>query len=109
MLSIRVSEQEWGAKVLDHISAEIQKEFKGLRGFSVPNMKKMRKFYEEYESLQTISTQFGYNIKEKGGITANNEIGSTMSSQINITSFLSLGFSHSRPAPELDNTIGQLG
>lgn len=50
-LSDTVSAKDWGSKILTHISNEIQYEFKGIRGFSVRNLKNMRQFYEEYSYI----------------------------------------------------------
>ena len=47
-LSQQVSVAKWGDKVLDSISDQLQQEMPGLRGFSKGNIKKMRKFYEEW-------------------------------------------------------------
>ena len=52
ILSKRVEEEEWGAGVLERISKDIQQEFKGIRGFSVRNMKKMKQFYVNYSFLE---------------------------------------------------------
>ncbi|MDA3837921.1 MAG: DUF1016 N-terminal domain-containing protein [Candidatus Delongbacteria bacterium] len=52
LLSDKISINDWGSKVLEHISNEIQNEFKGIRGFSVRNLKNMRQFYDEYAYLQ---------------------------------------------------------
>jgi predicted nuclease of restriction endonuclease-like (RecB) superfamily len=48
MLSDKVAAEKWGAKVLEQISADLQKELPGLRGFSTRNLKKMRQLYEMY-------------------------------------------------------------
>jgi predicted nuclease of restriction endonuclease-like (RecB) superfamily len=50
-LSDRVKSEEWGSKILERISADIQQEFPGIRGFSARNLKKMRRFYQEYNYL----------------------------------------------------------
>ena len=42
ILSDRISEANWGSKILDKISNSIQNEFKGIRGYSVRNLKNMR-------------------------------------------------------------------
>jgi len=52
ILSIKISEAEWGGKILEKISIEIKEEFKGIRGYSVSNLKNMRQFYREYQALQ---------------------------------------------------------
>ena len=50
-ISKKVEEAKWGDKVLETISAELQKELKGLRGFSAQNLKKMKLFYEAYPEM----------------------------------------------------------
>ncbi len=55
-----VSKQEaygWGKAVVKNLSQELQKEFVGMRGFSVQNLWNMRQFYLEYyqnEKLQPL-------------------------------------------------------
>jgi predicted nuclease of restriction endonuclease-like (RecB) superfamily len=48
MISEKIKAQKWGAKVLDQISADLQKELPGLKGFSPGNLKKIRLFAEAY-------------------------------------------------------------
>src|SRR4249919_341714 len=58
MLHEKIKQAKWGDKVLQNISADLQKELPGLRGFSFRNLKNMRKFFEAYASLpigQTVS------------------------------------------------------
>ena len=38
----------WGTGAIDNISAQLQKEMPGLRGFSATNLKNMRTFFEEW-------------------------------------------------------------
>jgi hypothetical protein len=38
----------WGTGAIEQISELLQKELPGLRGFSAPNIKKMRVFFEEW-------------------------------------------------------------
>lgn len=45
-ISETATKENWGSKVLDKISAELQNELPGLRGFSSGNLKKMRVFSE---------------------------------------------------------------
>lgn len=47
-LSAKIKQANWGDKVLENVSKELQKELKGLRGFSAQNLKKMRIFFESY-------------------------------------------------------------
>lgn len=74
-LSEKVAAQHWGAKVLEQLSADLQKQLPGLRGFSHRNLKNMRQFAEEYETL----------------------IGQSSTAQLanfSIDVFLSVGFTH---------------
>lgn len=47
-ISRKAKQANWGDKVLETISTELQKELKHLRGFSAENIKKMKRFYEAY-------------------------------------------------------------
>ncbi len=40
----------WGTNAIETISAKLQYELPGLRGFSPVNIKRMRQFYEEWEN-----------------------------------------------------------
>ncbi|ADL53520.1 PDDEXK nuclease domain-containing protein [Clostridium cellulovorans] len=46
--------QGWGAKIIDNIAKEIKNEFPELKGFSLRNLKYMRKFAEEYNDFQFV-------------------------------------------------------
>src|ERR1044072_7902846 len=46
MLSEKIAAEKWGAKVLEQISTDLQKELPGLRGFSTRNLKNMRQLYD---------------------------------------------------------------
>ena len=41
----------WGTNAIETISAQLQKELPGLRGFAVSNIKNMRQFYEAWKGL----------------------------------------------------------
>lgn len=48
-------EQEgWGTKVTDNLSRDLQKSFPEMKGFSVRNLKYMRKFAESYPDFQLV-------------------------------------------------------
>lgn len=53
-LAQQIDVQGWGAKVLQNLSDDIQREFSGLRGFSVRNLKNMRQFAEAYPELDKV-------------------------------------------------------
>jgi len=44
-------EGKWGTNAIEVISAQLQKELPGLRGFSVSNIKNMRIFYETWQHV----------------------------------------------------------
>jgi predicted nuclease of restriction endonuclease-like (RecB) superfamily len=48
------SKQGWGAKVIDQLSKDLASEFPEMKGFSVRNLKYMRKFAEEYPDSQFV-------------------------------------------------------
>ena len=53
----------WGKAVVKNLSNELQKEFIGIKGFSMQNLWNMRQFYLEYyqnEKLQTLSREIGW-------------------------------------------------
>ena len=50
----------WGNKFVDSLSTELKLDFPYIKGFSVRNLKNMKRFYEEYknnEIMQTVSAQ----------------------------------------------------
>lgn len=78
MISEKIKAQKWGAKMLDQISADLQKELPGLKGFSPGNLKKIRLFAEAYAPHVVI------------GSTASNQIGAAGSGDgLSISSTLS--------------------
>ncbi|MVT11681.1 PDDEXK nuclease domain-containing protein [Chitinophaga tropicalis] len=95
MLLERITAAGWGAKILKAISADLQKEWPGLRGFSAENLKKMRQFYETYADFQSVLI----------GSAPPNQLGASdlksnfpVLAELSIHSFLevftSLGFTH---------------
>lgn len=60
MLYEKIKQAKWGDKVFQNISADLQNELPGLRGFSFRNLKNMRRFFEAYASIpigQTATAQ----------------------------------------------------
>jgi len=43
----------WGTNAIETISIQLQQELPGLRGFSDGNLRKMRIFFEEWETLNS--------------------------------------------------------
>ncbi len=54
MIDEQFAKQKWGSKIIDDISVRLQQELPGLRGFSGQNLRKMRVFYQEWNSSNTI-------------------------------------------------------
>lgn len=54
----RITEQQkalgWGRSVVESLSEDIQKEFRGIQGFSARNMWDMARFYTEYQSNEIL-------------------------------------------------------
>lgn len=51
VLSEKIAAEKWGAKILEQIAVDLQKQLPGLRGFSFRNLKNMRRFYSEYQFI----------------------------------------------------------
>ncbi|MDL2326785.1 PDDEXK nuclease domain-containing protein [Bacteroidales bacterium OttesenSCG-928-A14] len=87
-----IANSSWGDKVLDEISARLQQELPGLRGFSAGNLKKMRIFYNAWKHSNLIGSSLTNQLE-----TEQTEIGSTVSNQFqhpNLRAFFSVSFSH---------------
>ncbi len=54
MIHTEIERQNWGAKVLQTLSTRLQQELPGLRGFSAASLRKMRMFYETWQSSTII-------------------------------------------------------
>ncbi|HLC83043.1 MAG TPA: PDDEXK nuclease domain-containing protein, partial [Bacteroidia bacterium] len=52
LLTDKTTNANWGAKVLENISADLQREFPGLRGFSRSNLANMKQFYGYYSTIE---------------------------------------------------------
>jgi predicted nuclease of restriction endonuclease-like (RecB) superfamily len=112
-ISRKAQQANWGDKVLETISAELQKELKHLRGFSAQNLKKMRMFYEAYPLMLAscdLAKQMIQNTDDESSViwsalptkleepilspvATKIEIGSTVSNQL-ATDFWAVSFSN---------------
>ncbi len=54
-ISRKIATAEWGAGVVGQLAAHIAKAYPGLRGFTRPNLFRMRQFYEAYRDDQVVS------------------------------------------------------
>lgn len=50
LITEREQQGKWGDKILAQLSADLQHELPGLKGFSATNIKRMRLFYQEWNS-----------------------------------------------------------
>ncbi|MCF6270119.1 MAG: PDDEXK nuclease domain-containing protein [Melioribacteraceae bacterium] len=78
IISERVSKEKWGNKTIEVLSADLQNELRGLRGFSTSNLKNMRHFYEEWKPVLNTTK-------------SSNEIGQLLTDQFG-ESFANIGF-----------------
>ena len=96
MISDKIKAQKWGAKVLDQISADLQKELPGLKGFSSGNLKKIRLFSDAYAPHLVIGSTPSNQLAGKLGVDFS--IGSALSNLIEnmafYEAFTSISFFH---------------
>lgn len=55
LISDKTKKEKWGTKVLERLSEELQNELPGLKGFSATNLKRMRLFHDEWNTVSTIN------------------------------------------------------
>ena len=82
----------WGKGAIEQISSLLQKELPGLRGFSVSNIKNMRIFYEEWESVLNRQPMADDLVLDEKLLLS--VIRQPVADEFNWTDFLSIGFSH---------------
>jgi hypothetical protein len=85
----KVKSNRWGTKVLDSISADLQNELPGLKGFSTTNLKRMKLFFTGWQSFFEISPT----LSDQMGLSFTFEISPTTSDQF-ATEFSMVSFSH---------------
>ena len=89
----------WGNGILEAISAQLRKELPGLRGFSVPNLRKMRLFYEEWQLLSDnsfVPTNELANDQQNSFVPTNELpiVQFKIEADFPISAFLNIGFTH---------------
>ena len=53
-----VEQQEkhgWGKSIVENLAGDLQKEYPGIRGFSVGNLRRMRNFYSKYHPIPKLA------------------------------------------------------
>ena len=82
----------WGTDAIKQISAKLQKELPGLRGFSETNIKYMRLFYEAWAPF--VNRQPAADDLEVDGKRLLSVIRQPMADDMDWSKFLSIGFNH---------------
>lgn len=91
--------KNWGSGAIENISEQLQRELPGLRGFSAENIKKMRTFYEAWNTMLVKSDN---SVATATELPNNSNIDiytlvdtnrSPLATEFNLQEFLSLGFS----------------
>ncbi|WP_084490009.1 PDDEXK nuclease domain-containing protein [Niabella ginsenosidivorans] len=102
LIADKAKAEAWGARVLEQVSKDLQKELPGLRGFSATSLKKMRIFYTEWQivfefgPLPADQIQNGKKrVKTNSGLKKDkvNPIGPLLTGQFR-TAFFAIGFTH---------------
>jgi predicted nuclease of restriction endonuclease-like (RecB) superfamily len=55
-ISRKIASAEWGDGVVDELAATIAREYPGMRGYTRPNLFRMRQFYETYRDDKKVSS-----------------------------------------------------
>lgn len=98
-ISANTRTKNWGKGFVEGISEQLRKELPGLRGFSAPNLRKMRTFYEEWRLLSDdsfVETNKLPNDDSNSFVETNKlpSVQFTMASNFPIAAFMNIGFSH---------------
>ena len=51
MQTQKIDAEKWGAKVIEQISTDLQKQHRGLKRFSYRNLMKIKQFYTDHQPL----------------------------------------------------------
>lgn len=54
-ISRKIASAEWGDGVVEELAADLARRYSGLRGYTRPNLFRMRQFYEAYRSNRKVS------------------------------------------------------
>lgn len=102
-VSVNSRDGFWGTGALKSISRQLQVELPGLRGFSEENLKKMRRFYEEWAlltnrsplatDLQQLENEIenGHEVGEKSLLSINRSPAAT---DLRLDDFVGISFTH---------------
>lgn len=98
-LSINTRNKNWGKGFIEAISEQLRKELPGLRGFSAPNLRKMRTFYEEWRMLSDnsfVETNKLTTNKHNSFVETNDlpVVQFKVDADFPIAAFMNIGFTH---------------
>jgi hypothetical protein len=104
LITVRAKQGKWGDKILEQLSADLQHELPGLKGFSATNIKRMRLFYQQWDAFFSISPTVSDQLQKKNkrnviqgkliiGQLPSEQLSPTVSDQFS-QYFFSVSFSH---------------
>jgi predicted nuclease of restriction endonuclease-like (RecB) superfamily len=103
MLSEKIEAENWGTRVIEQVSEDLQKQLPGLRGFSYRNLMNMKLFYAEYQMiiiLQSVTAELRLGEINPIGQSATAELTQENSEQIRplsttqLAAFWGITFTH---------------
>ena len=99
-ISKKTRNAKWGSGAIDALSNQLQVELPGLRGFSAANIKYMRIFFDEwarwFEIRHLPSDENRQTVSDENALMPIRHLPSDELTNEQITSFLSIGFTHHR-------------
>ena len=102
-LSEKIASEKWGAKVLEQIAFDLEKQLPGLKGFSHRNLKNMRQFFEAYHNTpigQSVTARLNSSTNQlltDPPTTAKSTIkiiGQSTTAQLEYADFFGISFTH---------------
>ncbi len=96
LITEKTKQGKWGDKILEQLSFDLQKELPGLKGFSATNMKRMKAFYQEWNTYFVISPSATDQLQKKTKKLKTNKrssISPSLTDQF-VSEFISLSFTH---------------
>ncbi len=93
-LSEKVASEKWGAKVIEQIADDLQKELPGLRGFSFRNLKNMKQFADEYSTIKFLPLVTAEMESANNEILQIGQLSTAQFEDLTADLFFGIGFTH---------------
>ena len=93
-LSEKVTAEKWGAKVIEQIASDLQKELPGLRGFSYRNLQNMKQFADYYRSLEFVQLPTAQIQESEKGSFQIVQLATAQFEGLTTDLFFGIGFTH---------------